>query len=419
MKNKTASILLLLTVAAGFLAGIVHLFHLRFQAGDIYPAYSSLRSDPLGSKVMYEGLDSIRGVSAVRNYTPLDKIRHDAGTTYLLLGMHIKDFSSFGKEEAERLEAMAGDGAQIVMTFLPWEKSAAKCRPKKEKSCKKNHESGQNTADDTEQMHERTETDHDKDGPVSTVDLEERWGAGFEFPDSGAPAEYGSMKSFLITHRYPLPDSISWHSRSFFITNDSTWNVIYAVDGRPVLVEREFGKGKIILATDTYFASNEAMLKERYPDLLSWIIGSNRRVLFDETHFGIVEQPNLAALARKYRLHGMFAALLFLAVLFIWKNSVSLVPAERMGEPERTQEHSKDNLSGLVNLLRRTVKGHDIMNVCFHEWVKSLSAQRNNSIDLQSIEKIIEQHRLMPEGRSDALKSYESICQILNKRSLV
>ena len=44
---------LLLVLAA---ASLYQLFALRFEAGDIFPAGSSLRSDPLGSMALYQAL---------------------------------------------------------------------------------------------------------------------------------------------------------------------------------------------------------------------------------------------------------------------------------------------------------------------------------------------------------------------------
>ena len=40
--NKGAAILMVL-LALLFSAGLMHLFNLRFEAGDVYPPYSSLR----------------------------------------------------------------------------------------------------------------------------------------------------------------------------------------------------------------------------------------------------------------------------------------------------------------------------------------------------------------------------------------
>ncbi len=83
------------------------------------------------------------------------------------------------------------------------------------------------------------------------------------------------------------------------------------------------------MATDSYFVSNEAMEKDRHADLLAWLVGANRNVVFDEAHFGIVETSGVAMLMRKYRLHGLAAGLLLLAGLFIWKNASRLVPPHR------------------------------------------------------------------------------------------
>ena len=57
MLNRRALIMAtLLVVLAAFLFGLLHLFNLRFAAGDVYPPYSSLRSDPVGCRIYYESL---------------------------------------------------------------------------------------------------------------------------------------------------------------------------------------------------------------------------------------------------------------------------------------------------------------------------------------------------------------------------
>ena len=54
-------IVILLGCAAAFAFGIFRLFEFRFEAGDVYPPYSSLRSDPLGAMALYESLEKIPG----------------------------------------------------------------------------------------------------------------------------------------------------------------------------------------------------------------------------------------------------------------------------------------------------------------------------------------------------------------------
>jgi len=78
---------------------------------------------------------------------------------------------------------------------------------------------------------------------------------------------------------------------------------------------------------------------------------------------------------RKYRLHGLIFSLLLLAALFIWKNSLSLVPpledaSMDQGTPVVT---GKDSIAGFVNLLRRGIPRSGILSVCFEEWQKTFS----------------------------------------------
>lgn len=66
----------------------------RFSAGDAYPPYSSLRSDPLGSRVLFESLDRLDGTQALRNYRSLDKLEGGPGQTLLLLRLTPEVFAS-------------------------------------------------------------------------------------------------------------------------------------------------------------------------------------------------------------------------------------------------------------------------------------------------------------------------------------
>ena len=60
MKRRLPAIFVFLGVI-GFAVGITKLFLLRFEAGDVYPPYSSLRADPLGTMVLYKAWRNCRG----------------------------------------------------------------------------------------------------------------------------------------------------------------------------------------------------------------------------------------------------------------------------------------------------------------------------------------------------------------------
>lgn len=52
---------LLLAIVLLFAFGLVQLFRWRFEAGDVYPPYSSLRTDPMGTQALFESFQAIPG----------------------------------------------------------------------------------------------------------------------------------------------------------------------------------------------------------------------------------------------------------------------------------------------------------------------------------------------------------------------
>ena len=73
-KDRLFSVLFLLAIAALFFYGVIELMNTRFEAGDVYPPYSSYRSDPLGSRAFYDGLDLLPEVKSSRNVEPLSRL---------------------------------------------------------------------------------------------------------------------------------------------------------------------------------------------------------------------------------------------------------------------------------------------------------------------------------------------------------
>lgn len=91
--NKTIAGVVLAILLSVFGAGMVHLFLLRFESGDIYPAYSSLRSDPLGTRALYVSLENIKSIAVHRNYQPLKSLAFEPQTTLFYLGAAPDDFN--------------------------------------------------------------------------------------------------------------------------------------------------------------------------------------------------------------------------------------------------------------------------------------------------------------------------------------
>jgi hypothetical protein len=138
-------------------------------------------------------------------------------------------------------------------------------------------------------------------------------------------------------------------------------------------------------------------------------------VVFDEAHLGIVEQPGVAMLFRKYQLGGFIGALLALAALFIWKNSNPLAPATEVRDrPDYVV--GRDFAAGFVNLLRRHVPHRELLHLCLTEWRKSKSDAAHPAPRLARAQAVIEEENSRPPRERDPLRTYREICRALNEK---
>jgi len=82
--------------AARWLAGVAFvvsayavwtLISLRLQTGEDYPAYSSLRADPIGTKALFESLELLGSVEVSRSFTSRPRVHRAPDTALLVLGL--------------------------------------------------------------------------------------------------------------------------------------------------------------------------------------------------------------------------------------------------------------------------------------------------------------------------------------------
>jgi len=313
--------LALLVIALLLAAGLFQLFKLRFTEGDVYPEYSSLRADPLGTMAFCESLEKIPGLSVRRDLSATGQLPEGKDTTYLHLAAQPVEWKSIPEDMAKDIEAFLARGGRLSITFFPQTTKPWRLRddftsddsdiPEKGKSNEKAKGKPSRAA-------RKKKLRQDDDSQTKWVSLKERWGLNFGF----APLLEGPSDSYepaTATNKtdLALPEKLDWHSGTIFTGLGKSWQTIYVCGTNPVVIERKWGSGTLVMATDSYFLSNEAMRRDRHPDLLAWLVGPNKQVVFDEAHFGIVETSGVAGLIRKYRLHGLMAGLILVAGLFI------------------------------------------------------------------------------------------------------
>ncbi|HLZ53816.1 MAG TPA: DUF4350 domain-containing protein [Verrucomicrobiae bacterium] len=414
--KKYFSLCLLAGCAAILALGLIRLFQLRFEAGDIYPAYSSLRADPLGTMAFYESLGKLAGISVRRDFSTGNRLPEEPHTVYLQVGGSDYDWDRVPADLFGELKAFLARGNRLVILLYPQTGSYEFLDGNDdETNTVKSVQAGAKNKKMTPvkpAKQKKNANDEDED-----VDLTERW--GFEVNFIKLAQTEGVYEPARVVNKtdLPLPRTLDWHSGAVFTNLDNAWRVIYGRGTDAVVIERQFGKGSVVMATDPYFVSNEAMEKDRHADLLAWLVGSNQNIVFDESHFGIVDSSGIAMLMRKYRLHGLAAGLLLLAGLFIWKNASSLVPPHA-GQEQQDYIAGKDSAAGFVNLLRRSIAPRDLLPVCFAEWKKSAGpAGQPATARRRQAEAVFQaEHGLPPKDRNP-IATYKKICSILGTRN--
>ncbi|MFO8049374.1 MAG: DUF4350 domain-containing protein, partial [Desulfosudaceae bacterium] len=416
--------LLLLVMVVLFAAGIFKLFDLRFRAGDIYPAYSSFRSDPLGSRALYESLEEIDGVTVSRNFRPLHRLKpnklkpDNRRRAFLCLGIKDLPDARFSEETFAFFEQTASIGGRVVISGLPRTTLADPVEEQPDNGAEPaGPDSSPPPSADSRETHDQADQrpdDRDEDKTDNCrPTLAKRWQVGFAH-ETEKPIDLPAraVKKLSEENR---PPQLPWPTTLYFTDLSPEWRVIYARGERPVIIERPWGKGSIVLLSGSYLFSNESLKKENPAELLAWIAGDTGRIIFDEAHFGLRKSPGVAFLIKKYRLTGVLGVLLLLAVLLIWKRSAVLVPPPASsGRQEESLETGRDNLSGLSSMLQRRYPAEEILRLALAEWERSPAGRvklghAGAAEKLQRARAVISAGDRKPKRHRDPVKDYNTI----------
>lgn len=420
----------LFIVVLGFIFGIVHLFLLRFETGDIYPAYSSLRSDPLGSRAFYRSLENMNGHRVSRNYQTLQNLDFEDHTALLFMGVAAFDAESVSAEWLKVFERLTSSGGRMILSFLPVEKKPADWRMSTcfepagevkdtDKSPTENvHDDSEKSGDNDENTSHTAPDRRFRDTDGKCISIKKKWGVTFAFAEE--PSEKADFAGDDLSQRHggELPQTISWHTALYFDELDAIWRVIYAANGRPVLIERPYGKGSLLLAADSFFLSNEALRSERYPKLLAWTLGQSATVVFDETHFGIFKHPGVLTLIKKYRFQWFLSIVAVLALLFVWKNSVYFVPPVMRNQAQSGQDFvsDRDSTQGLISLLRRNIPAKQLLQICTQEWERSIHPHNHLRNDIRKqVKSALQMIDTQTRTSADPVGDYQQISKIISK----
>ncbi len=415
LKSRHILAALLALCLAGFVLGVVRLFQMRFDAGDIYPPCSSLRADPLGVKAFYEALQNLPGLSVSRFFQSSVKLQGSPGRVLFLLGTTRQDLEGMTPEDDNTLQNFLLRGGRVVISLLPSANAAQEfvfsftnsapppARPPAARP-----------------PPSRDNTNFDQFSRPEGVSLLARTGLAIRYDDLSLDEEGRSRSELAQAAAAPpgLPPLLSWHSGAYFEVMDTNWQTLYQRKSHAVILQRAFGPGSLVVSTDSYFLSNEALRRERHAGLLAWLVGPHPDVIFDETHLGVEERPGVAGLMRQYHLQGVLLALALIAALFMWRNSLPLVPppAVRPDAASGAQVQGREASAGFASLLRRGISPADVLFTCFAEWKSACARQPRAAARLPEIEKIMEEEKARPPLSRHPVETWQTIRSLLTER---
>src|SRR5689334_18757658 len=113
---RVAWVLTIVLIAA-FLWGLEQIALAPLETGEVYPPYSSLRSDPQGTRALYESLAVQPSVNVERLYRPRTTLK--ATDVVLALGIDPRAWSTEKERTLDDYEKLTKDGGRMVIGFLP------------------------------------------------------------------------------------------------------------------------------------------------------------------------------------------------------------------------------------------------------------------------------------------------------------
>jgi hypothetical protein len=325
-------------------------FRIRLETSDSFPEYSTYRADPKGLKAFYESLEGTDLIHVGRRLQSSKNFPSGENQVLVIAGV-LADQQIVSDEDSRFFDHWLATGGRLIIALRPEELRSAR----NQSIVKAN----QDTSDDT--------------SSVLWRNLIRRWGA--EIVPLSEIHSATANSTFFGTIAYRL-------GRQAFDPLSSDWNVVAVQGDKNVIVERAFSHGSLVLLTDSYPLSNEALAAHRNTDFLLWLIENRRGVLFEETHLGLSEQPGVMTLAQRYGLQGTLISVVAVLLLFVWKCQYTLLPRTKIDQNSFAVSGCSSD-QAFLNLLQRTVPQKDLLGVCITAFLKTARPTLAQLADLE------------------------------------
>lgn len=388
----------------GLLGALWAMLHSLVAGGAGYDYYSSYRTDPWGLSVFHDSLAALPELEVTRNLRSIEFAQRGYERTVLFAGAtHTPDPESL----IDAIETFVISGGRLVIAFRWLGVNQEDYEDARESWADAQEDEDEDSAGD-ESTRARMYTD-DLDW------IDDRWGFRYRVAEDGDQYPDEPLEAKRTTADSSLPEMVFWSSTDYFEPKIPEWKTLYEVDGRAAVMERSWGDGSIAIASDTYFLCNEAMVHDRHPELLAWVVGDSTHLMIDETIHYVRQETGLMGLIRQYGLTGLLFAFAVVALLHVWRQANPLVPQHtRTRETEVAHQQTlRDAHAGLVRLLARSVPPARLMSVVVAQWRRTL--QHDSRIDTERIARVEALAQRDPKSATPQ-ETYRDIVHLLKER---
>ncbi len=341
-----------------------------------YPAYSSFNNEQLGLRAYYETARRL-GIPVERNYRRLTKVAGTKGTV-LYADLAPDALRHADTKDLELYERVAKPGARLLFLLNEHEavyellekqtradrqaEGSGPNKPAKDEPAEKGHDAKKTNGQKQSGEKQGNGVSQEKE-PDENLRL--RWGIEMkpvDTPRKAAPGIGGMLGSVDNTGRFV-------DRRWVFVKWDDHWKSTSGADHQVYMLERTFGEGSVVLLLGLESFTNKALLTTVDTARIAGTFNGPRPLIFDEAHLGVADDDTVAGYARHFNLQWLLLGLAVLAAFYVWRSSVSFVPA--LPEIHGAEIAGREAYIALASLLSQSIKQPDLAREIVAAWRES------------------------------------------------
>jgi hypothetical protein len=199
----------------------------------------------------------------------------------------------------------------------------------------------------------------------------------------GSPVSFGPLtlrggKPHLVEKVFPLPTGDSRITASKGRTIDprtlpAHMYALYTINKLPAIVRERVGNGDVVFIANPEILQNELIRWSGAVPLLEALAPANRPIYFDESIHGFEADDGAMQLMKEWALGPFLALLGIAALLYFWRNSKRIGPAE--DDLRETRSDAVDLVHSLGALYRQSMTDEEALTSYREVLVRTVAAQ--------------------------------------------